>query len=103
MEPETSQMTIFYGGQVLVFNDFPADKAKEIMALADKTALNSTTGAFVSSSSTPCMEKVEPRKSPAPEPSPIALPEKNSNQDQLLQRRPEANDSGEFYIFELFN
>jgi jasmonate ZIM domain-containing protein len=27
-------MTIFYGGRVLVFNDLPADKAKEIMALA---------------------------------------------------------------------
>jgi jasmonate ZIM domain-containing protein len=27
-------MTIFYGGQVLVFNDFSAEKAKEIMLLA---------------------------------------------------------------------
>ena len=33
-EPETAQMTIFYNGQVMVFNDFPADKAKEIMLLA---------------------------------------------------------------------
>lgn len=34
--PETPipQMTIFYGGQVLVFNDLPTDKAKEVMDLA---------------------------------------------------------------------
>ncbi|KAA8534753.1 hypothetical protein F0562_029805 [Nyssa sinensis] len=35
-EPETAQMTIFYGGQVFVFNDLPADKGKEIMLLASK-------------------------------------------------------------------
>lgn len=33
-EPGSSQLTIFFGGQVLVYNEFPTDKAKEIMEVA---------------------------------------------------------------------
>lgn len=41
-QPEAAQMTIFYAGQVITFNDFPADKVKEIMMLARK--LSTSTG-----------------------------------------------------------
>ncbi|CAH2067324.1 unnamed protein product [Thlaspi arvense] len=35
-ESESGPLTIFYGGQVMVFDDFPADKAKEVIDLANK-------------------------------------------------------------------
>jgi jasmonate ZIM domain-containing protein len=35
-QPERSQMTIFYNGKVIVFNDFPADKANDLVQLAVK-------------------------------------------------------------------
>ncbi|XP_019085322.1 PREDICTED: protein TIFY 11B-like isoform X2 [Camelina sativa] len=37
-EPGYSQLTIFFGGKVMVFNEFPEDKAKEIMQVAAKEA-----------------------------------------------------------------
>ncbi|KAH9602160.1 hypothetical protein KSS87_001604 [Heliosperma pusillum] len=33
-ETPTAQMTIFYAGQVVVFNDLPADKANDVMNMA---------------------------------------------------------------------
>ncbi|KAJ7951481.1 protein TIFY 10A [Quillaja saponaria] len=41
-EPGTSQMTIFYAGKMLVFNNFSPDKATEIMELATKLSPNTS-------------------------------------------------------------
>ncbi|KAL0909480.1 hypothetical protein M5K25_020354 [Dendrobium thyrsiflorum] len=35
-QPEKAQLTIFYGGKVLVFDNFPAEKAQDLMQLASK-------------------------------------------------------------------
>jgi jasmonate ZIM domain-containing protein len=35
-EREKQQLTIFYDGKVLVFNEFPPDKAKRLMQLVSK-------------------------------------------------------------------
>ena len=35
--PRKSQLTIFYGGKVLVFDNFPAEKAKDLMQMAGKS------------------------------------------------------------------
>ncbi|XP_074273578.1 protein TIFY 10a-like [Silene latifolia] len=66
-EPPAAQMTIFYGGQVVVFNDLPADKATEVMNLASS---------FESSLK---KRKVETPATPVPVPSPKASINENSN------------------------
>lgn len=57
--PEKAQMTIFYGGQVIVFNDFPADKAKEIMLLASSNGGTTSVAPKLPESSLP-VSKVVP-------------------------------------------
>ena len=79
VDPEPAQMTIFYAGKMSVFNGFPADKAKEIMALATKGSSLSTDGC---PSSTPAMIKVKSSNS-------VAALDSNKGQETLqLQSQP---------------
>ncbi|XP_019083374.1 PREDICTED: protein TIFY 10B isoform X2 [Camelina sativa] len=38
LESQSAPLTIFYGGRVMVFDDFSADKAKEVIDLANKAS-----------------------------------------------------------------
>jgi jasmonate ZIM domain-containing protein len=38
LEPERAQLTIFYDGRTFVLDDFPADKADQLMQLAGSFA-----------------------------------------------------------------
>ncbi|XP_019194563.1 PREDICTED: protein TIFY 10B-like isoform X2 [Ipomoea nil] len=64
-ETEKSQMTIFYGGQVLVFNDFPAEKVKEIMVLAKGGNTTHNPNNIFSYNNTPTLVSPKPAESSA--------------------------------------
>lgn len=53
-EPKDGQMTIFYGGQVLVVDDISAVKAQQVMQLASKSVspVKTSTGFVIPSSNT---------------------------------------------------
>ncbi|KAJ4839591.1 hypothetical protein Tsubulata_020233 [Turnera subulata] len=81
-EPETAPMTIFYGGKMIMFNDFPADKAKEIMALLGCKSNSDTSNG---SPATPTTDRINATiNSGAPDP----------NQGQkLVQGPPKASSN----------
>lgn len=78
-EPPTPQMTIFYGGQVLVFNDLPADKAKEVMDLASSFEASLKKRKVETTISTP--------------PSPVAVPVSAQNTKSNLNPTQNSNQN----------
>lgn len=64
-DPETSQMTIFYAGKVIVFNDLLVERAKEVMMMASKASFP---GAVMPSSEDlpPAKKLLQPPTEPVP-------------------------------------
>ncbi|KAL0912199.1 hypothetical protein M5K25_018159 [Dendrobium thyrsiflorum] len=72
-DQKKSQLTIFYGGKVLVFDDFPAEKANDLMQLASKgqNFTSGTTSLVASGATTPA---VDTQSSPASGKPPASFP-----------------------------
>lgn len=97
-EAKTAQLTIFYAGQVLAFNDFSADKARELMLLglankgssaAAEKIVNGDVPPFASSSNSVAVfgSNLAPEQlQPQPESQPAALVEA-SGSDLPIARR----------------
>ncbi|XWS16140.1 hypothetical protein CRYUN_Cryun34aG0059800 [Craigia yunnanensis] len=89
LEPKNAQLTIFFGGQVLVYNDFPADKVKEIMALACQGCLTACNGVVADSGLEKVnsnVDKIDSSNSDIPDLN-ISMTANTSAQDPSIERR----------------
>ncbi|GMI81334.1 jasmonate-zim-domain protein 1 [Hibiscus trionum] len=83
-EPQTAEMTIFYGGQVIVFNNFPADKAKEIMLLASNSSRARSSPIESGIGVSPTSKADKPAQQPLPSDLPIA---RRASLHRFLEKR----------------
>lgn len=87
-EQEKRQLTIFYGGKVLVFDDFPAEKAKDLMQMASKSSSTAQNCVLLPSSATATVAD-NTKVSAVPAPA-SALPVAQANAPKPV--RPNAAD-----------
>uniref|UniRef100_A0A0E0D1W2 Protein TIFY n=1 Tax=Oryza meridionalis TaxID=40149 RepID=A0A0E0D1W2_9ORYZ len=87
-EQEKRQLTIFYGGKVLVFDDFPAEKAKDLMQMASKSSSTAQNSVLLPSSATATVTD-NTKVSAVPAPA-SALPVAQANAPKPV--RPNAAD-----------
>ncbi|RZR81036.1 hypothetical protein BHM03_00007192 [Ensete ventricosum] len=84
---EKAQLTIFYCGKVLFFDDFPADKAEELLQMASKESIAAQKIAFTAPSSSigaDCSSQLETAHANA---SDMPIARKNSLHRFLMKRK----------------
>ncbi|KAK6264302.1 hypothetical protein SCA6_019736 [Theobroma cacao] len=90
VEPKSAQLTIFFGGQVLVYNDFPAEKVKEIMALASQGCSTACGGVVTDSGMEKVnsnMDKINSSNSDIPDLNIASTTGNSPDQDPSVERR----------------
>lgn len=75
IEPGRNQLTIFYEGKVLVFDNFPAEKAKDLMNIANKGTATSQA------------EPTNNTPPPVPAPAPVQRPAHPTVPDLPIARK----------------
>lgn len=74
-DPKTAQLTIFYSGKVLVFEDYPADKVRDLVHVAKKSSSQMSygiTSRAIPDKSNPVASTSSPRDGLPPRPQPAA-------------------------------
>lgn len=101
-EPERAQMTIFYAGQVIVFNEFPAEKAKEVMLLASKGTSQSLTNNQPAFASNLAKNSVDSSTSVATSTSAVPPNPGNKVIQEQIQPPPQPIACGNYFLRLLF-
>ena len=95
-EPQSAPLTLFYSGQVMLFDDFPAEKAKQVIDLANKGSANGFTAELNNNQSAYTKNIAKNQKEIASIPRPVPSPVKTAAQEPI-QTNTSSLASGKFF------
>ncbi|THU51509.1 hypothetical protein C4D60_Mb06t31790 [Musa balbisiana] len=98
IKTEKAQLTIFYCGKVLVFDDFPADKAEDLLQMASKESIAAQKIAFTAPSSSTgadCSSQLETAHANA---SDMPIARKNSLHRFLVKRKDRISTKAPYQV-----